>query len=413
MDRLTRFELRKIIKRKSFLLAALILLVLLIFVTMINIFSERIPQETGKTVTGLQAIRLKKQYDLQHTGALDANKIAGAIDRYHEVRGNSDNLDPKSKEITDGAYAKYEIKDNLILSLIRTGFSPLNDYNHYIIDDLTRLDAVHFYDKRTEKVKEYLNMDYTYGNYSDQDKDYFLKLNKKISTPFKLNYKSGWENVLNNASGMILAISFVMIICIAPVFASEYQSGADAVILSSRYGRSKLIHAKLKASILFTTGLYGISILSYILITLGVYGWAGWNSNVQILSLIAPFPMTILEAFVWTALIGYLGCLMMMSITLVLSSRLKSPFPVMIWSVAVLFGSMFIPYSKSSRTINHLIQLLPNKIMDGYEAITHYEVYHLFGQILPRHLVMVGVSFIVTVLLMPIAYRGFKKHQVA
>lgn len=87
MDRLTRFELRKIIKRKSFLLAALILLVLLIFVTMINIFSERIPQETGKTVTGLQAIRLKKQYDLQHTGALDANKIAGAIDRYHEVRG--------------------------------------------------------------------------------------------------------------------------------------------------------------------------------------------------------------------------------------------------------------------------------------------------------------------------------------
>ncbi|MBT2291994.1 ABC transporter permease [Paenibacillus albidus] len=413
MDTLTRFELRKIIKRKSFLLAVLILLVLLVFVTMINIFSERMPQAAERTATGLGAIRLEKQYDLQHAGALDAKKIAGAIERYHNVRGNPDNMDPKSKVITDEAFAKYEIKDFLILNLIRTAFSPLNEYNHYILDDLTPSDAVHFYDKRTEKVKEYLNMDYTYGNYSAQDKSYFLKLNEKISTPFKLNYKSGWENVLNNASGMILVISFVMCICIAPIFAGEYQSGADAVILSSRYGRSKLIYAKLKASILFTTGLYSLSILSYILITLGVYGWEGWNSNLQILSLLAPFPMTVLEACLWTVVIGYLGCLMMMSITLVLSSRLKSPFPVMIWSIVILFGSMFIPYSKSSRTMNHFIQLLPNKIMDGYDAITHYEVYHLFGHILPRHFVVVGVAFIVTVLLLPVAYRGFKKHQVA
>jgi len=413
MDILTRFELRKIIKRKSFLLAALILAVLLLFVTMINIFSERMPQTAEKTVTGLQAIRLEKQYDRQQAGMLDADKIAGAIERYHEVRGNPENLDPKSKEISNEAYAKYEVKDYLILNLIRTDFSPLSEYNHYIIDGLTRADALHFYDKRTEKVKEYLNMDYTYGNYSAKDKAYFLKLNQKINTPFKINYKSGWENVLNNASGMMIAISFVMCICIAPIFASEYQSGADAVILSSRYGRSKLISAKLKASILFTTGLYGISILLYTMITLGIYGAEGWNANLQILSLLAPFPMTILEAYAWIILIGYLGCLMMMSITLVLSSRLKSPFPVIIWSMVILFGSMFIPYSKSSRTINQFIQLLPNKIMDGYDAITHYEVYHFFGQILPRHLVMAGVAFIVMVLLMPISYRGFKKHQVA
>lgn len=85
MDILTRFELRKIIKRKSFLLAALILAVLLLFVTMINIFSERMPQTAEKTVTGLQAIRLEKQYDRQQAGMLDADKIAGAIERYHEI----------------------------------------------------------------------------------------------------------------------------------------------------------------------------------------------------------------------------------------------------------------------------------------------------------------------------------------
>lgn len=256
-------------------------------------------------------------------------------------------------------------------------------------------------------------MDYTFGNYSAKDKAYFMNLNQKIDTPFKINYKSGWENILNNSSGMIIAICFVMCICIAPIFASEYQSGADAVILSSRYGRSKLISAKLKAGILFTTGLYGISMLLYYMITLGIYGAEGWNSNLQTISFLAPFPMTILEASLWTILIGYLGCLMMMSITLVLSSLLKSSFPVIIWSMVILFGSMFIPYSKSSRTINHFIQLLPNRIMDGYDAITHYEVYHLFGQIFPRHLIMIIVAILVTVLLMPIAHRGFKKHQVA
>ena len=56
----------------------------------------------------------------------------------------------------------------------------------------------------------------------------------------------------------------MMLICIgiAPIFAGEYQSKCDSLILCMKYGRSKLILAKIISGWLYATGVYwGITLI--------------------------------------------------------------------------------------------------------------------------------------------------------
>ena len=54
----------------------------------------------------------------------------------------------------------------------------------------------------------------------------------------------------------LLAICIV----IAPVFASEYQAGTDAMLLSGKYGKTRLVRAKILASLLFGMAAFVIHI---------------------------------------------------------------------------------------------------------------------------------------------------------
>lgn len=54
--------------------------------------------------------------------------------------------------------------------MISFAFNPSGEYGYDIIDRLKPSDAKAFYQKRMEKVNQYLNDDYSYGNYSAEEK---------------------------------------------------------------------------------------------------------------------------------------------------------------------------------------------------------------------------------------------------
>lgn len=61
-------------------------------------------------------------------------------------------------------------------------------------------------------------------------------------------------------------------IVVAPVFSGEYQAGTDAVILSAKYGKTKLTTAKIAASFLFGTAASILHILVACGLTLAAFG---------------------------------------------------------------------------------------------------------------------------------------------
>ncbi|MCM3702170.1 ABC transporter permease subunit [Paenibacillus macerans] len=411
MDALTRFELWKITRRKSFYAGIAVLVVVILFLTSMMVTGAWIMDKDGNELKGLEAISLRKEYDRQLTGPLTAAKVADAVERHQKVMRDPRNLDEKGK-MTSRAYAKYEVKEEQLTALIRFTFSPLSEYDHYIIDRLKPSDSKAFYQKRIEKIHGYLNYNYSYGNYSPEEKAFFIKMIENIPTPLQMDYVTGWQKVLQNLRSLFLIIAFVIAICLAPVFAGEYQSGADSIILSSRYGRNKVIAAKLKASFLVSLGLLVFALAAYTLLLLGIYGFNGGSASVQIIDFLAPVPYTVFQSYLWTVLMGSLACLLVGAVTLWLSSRMRGSFPVIVASGIFLIGPLFIPASKSSRLFNHLMDLFPGNMMDGFKKVTDYEVYHIFGQMILEYKVMTGFAVIVIALLVLLSYRAFQKHQV-
>ncbi|WP_169834402.1 ABC transporter permease [Paenibacillus donghaensis] len=415
MNLLTRFELRKILRRKSTLVGIIIILAVAVFLEFMSVSGENVVGEDGNDISGLSAISLSRQNAHRLAGELNTESIAAAIDRHLLATKKTENLNKTTEEgisLSNKAYGKYEQKDVEINNLIRIAYSSSDKYDYYIMDKLSTHDASAFYQKRMDKINKYLNMEFSYGNYSTDEKDYFKAMNGKINVPFKFDYSSGWMNLMRDLDLVILVTAFVISLSVSRVFAGEYQSGADSIILSSRYGRSKLISAKLRASFLFSTGLYFGSILFLTVIMLSVYGQYGSGSNIQIILFQSPYPLTIFQTYLASVLIGYIACLLIMSITLLFSARMKSPFSVILCSVVLLLAPLFIPDSKSSRLFNNLLNLLPSKMLDGYSVFARYESYHVFNRIIAEPWVIGAVALTFTLAFLPFTYHSFKHHQV-
>jgi ABC-type transport system involved in multi-copper enzyme maturation permease subunit len=412
MDILTRFELRKIMRRKSFYAGIVILLAAALLLSIILVTNVQITGKDGNFLDGIAGIQLEREYDRQLAGPLTVETMEAAIKRHQDLLNDPNNLD-KTGEMTVEANAKYDVKDNQIQFLITDAFSPASGYDYYLIDKINPKDVKEFYQKRMEKVQAFLTSNDSDNNYIVKEKAFFTKMNEEIPVPFKMDYVTGWKNVFENLPSLFLIIAFVIAVCLAPVFAGEYQRGTDSIVLSSRYGRSKAIAAKLKASFIVSIGLIILAIGVYTLLILGIFGFDGAGASVQMIRFLAPVPYTMIQTYMWAVLIGSLACLLVGTLTLWLSSRMSNSFSVIIAIGILLVGTQFIPENKNNRLFNHLIDLLPGNMFDSFRKITAYDVFHIGGQLIPEYKIMVLFSIISITILLPFTYRAFKKHQVA
>ena len=163
-----------------------------------------------------------------------------------------------------------------------------------ILSSVTNERVENFYQDRHAQVQSIVDMDYTTGNYTQAEKDTILKLDAKVSDPITYDYSDGWKTLLTrDFPTVFLLIALVVYIIISPVFAYEYQTGADAVVLSSKYGRRETVWAKLIAGFTVTSRIYFIAVLVSLISVLAVFGVQGWNCDFQILSTTAYYGLKI------------------------------------------------------------------------------------------------------------------------
>lgn len=411
MKLLTQFELHKIIRRKSFAIVLLFMLLFPLFVSFLALKEESSVYEDGKDAGGLAAIALEKEYDLTHAGPLTTDKLSAAIGRYQKLHSNPDNLMEYDGQIylNNEAYSQYEVKDQVLLNLLRDAFRPVA-YDYNIVDRLKPEDAAAFYTKRLARVD--YKLEETFGSATGADAAYFRDMNARIAMPYQLDYVGGKEPLMRNLISVLMATLLAASVCLARMFAGEYQTGADALILSSRHGRSRLIAAKLTASLLLVTGLFLLTVTVHTLFYLIVYGVNGWQSQLQLLAFLSPYPLTILQAYLLCVLLGYLACLMMTAVTLLLSARMKTPFPVIIAAMLIWLAAMFIPDKGGSQLLQGLASFLPGRMINGYEVLAGYRLFPFFGWRIAEPIGMGIFAVLVTAIALPLASRCFKRHQV-
>ena len=224
-------------------------------------------------------------------------------------------------------------------------------------------------------------------------------------------YNRAWWEIINSASLTIL-VMLVVCIGISPVFAGEYQSKCDSLLLSMRYGKSRLILAKLTSSFLFTTVVYWGCMGLFTGIYLAVLGTDGWNLPVQALgeNVSISYDLTSIQACGLVLAMGYVLTLGLAGVVLLLSSLMKNPYGVVITSVLFLCVPLFLSLNEGGYVWKHLLGLLPEKIADfGFWS---YMVYRIGGLTVTWPAAAMIVNGVCAVLLSGLAYGFFRRHQV-
>ena len=231
-----------------------------------------------------------------------------------------------------------------------------------------------------------------------------------MTPPLHYGYHEGWEIIISSFELLMFAILAVCIV-IAPVFSGEYQAGTDAVILSGKYGKTKLITAKIISSFLFGVIAFTLHVLIACGLPLAAFGMDGWNLPLQIAGTTIPYPYTFMQAVLINLGVIYLILFAMIGLTLVLSANMKSPYVVLIVLVPVLFIPMFLTPNGTTGLYNLILFLLPYRAT--MPEISKYISYQFGGFVIDALAVRAIVYTILTAVFIPLSRLGFKKHQVS
>ena len=312
---LVRFELKKLLVRRTSLIACAGILVMLCGIMTLNIVQTKTASDTGEVLNGTAAIAHQKEKAAAHEGVLTVERVQDEVVAYQalafskvdpaDVAGLSDEAayalmiqaydEDEFRAIYDSYYA-------YLLSPWKVG--ALEPYQ--VAAQLDDGAADGFYEAVAGKLQRTLDNDMGgTWTYSDAERAYWTEKQGGVGEPLAYGYAGGWSDVL----ACLGFFAFAMVaVCIAltPVFSGEYQDRTDAVLLSSRYGRSKLVAAKIVAALAFATAYFALATLIIMGAALAFFGAEGGDLPVQVLSLSIPYDLTMAEA-TWTAVgIAYL-----------------------------------------------------------------------------------------------------------
>lgn len=404
MRKLIRFELKKILDRRVNRIAMLLGVVLIVFTNLALLHNETFPLTEDKYLTGREAIRRQGEEDRALTAELSEEFLTRFLQDYQQTL---------QKESADSSYNWPAIAPSSTLySLIANHYREWND--QFTWEDLGSISTdggIHFYERRLEKIETLLTSNYSYGNYTETEKNYWREKAESVSTPFSWGSRDVWNRIFESIS-LLIWLLFVISICTATVFSGEYQERTDALLLSSKHGKGKLIPAKIGASFLFTftyTGLCGILSIGINVVLLGIQGW---DLPVQIFNTIIPYDWNILQACAVNLLVIFLIFTLLTGVSLLLSAICKSSMAVLALDVLLFYGTLFIPSSKTSWLWNHIFCLLPLHCFNLKDVLKMYISYPI-GNTVISYLGMILLTYtLLSFLCILSTGRFFRNHQV-
>lgn len=412
MYTLIKFEFMKLYKKKMNLIVFWGTCILMAIFMFMSVEQTWIYDEDGNKVAGLDYVAYKKETMKELSGPLTDEKVEEIIKEYQEMAsapGNSEG-EGDSWHFAGNAYYQYYVPRADLLMLIGHNYDePGNNTYGANLRELVLEDTKGFYETREERLRNTLLIGSSDWQYSKAEQDYWLKKSERIETPFMYGYAEGWARILDTMG--FFAIPLVsLFIMIATVYAGEYEKNTDHIILTTKYGKSKVIAAKNIAALLLGGLFYTINIAISFLIILLSYGIDGWNLPVQNFDAQIPYPFSYLETILVCGGMIYVIAFGMTAFTLFVSARMKSGLPVLVVTLFVFFIAIFLKESLTNGIYNHILYLLPFNAMDhGIRTLLSYP----FGGIVFDYIEIRYVVYLLMLAgLLPFAGRAFKKHQV-
>lgn len=250
-------------------------------------------------------------------------------------------------------------------------------------------------------------MDFSYGNYKESEKAYWIRKAENTAIPFRWGSK-GAINCIFDIIAIGFFMWFVVIICVSPVFSSEYESGAASLLLTTKYGKDRMVWSKIAVSLLFAAGYLSIGTLVAVGVIGLLLGFAGADLPIQLWNSVIPYNLTIGQACVWNFVMNLLIGLALVLMTLFCSARLRSSLATLVIGIAVLIAPAFFPMSRESGLWNHINYLFPVRAMDLKAVLGAFVSYTVGDCVIPYAGMLVIVYGVICVAALMLIRKGFK-----
>ncbi len=399
---LVGFEYKKIFQRKSVPILIFLILLFTIFLTTTTIIgSDNVSTEGDIPLSNYELMKLCKEYDLALSGRpIDSTLIMEAVEAYQQVPTD---VYPytKSKEYLESA-----MPYSSIFTLIDSAFASRNTgWDISAMQNLTAEQADSYYEKRMDQYQ--LNLENN-PMFSDANIERVLKNDSSVEKPIIFQVSSGYIRFLSTSSTTALCIMLFISFAFSSMFSGEYQARTDNLILTSKRGKSTLILVKVFTAISLGFILSIITFLTSYLFHMFIFGFEGTNAAIQNFIALITYDFTMFETVILLFVTTMFATFFMVSITLYISSVAK---PIVTLSITTLiafvglFNGLNLPFVQETR------YFLPTA-MGNFTDVTTQLSFHVFGIDIWLYQAICIVAFFVGTLLLLLAYRNFKQHQV-
>ncbi len=415
MKQLFRYEWKKILTNRLNQIVLLCSILAFIGMMLLAAFSYTFP-DNDNTLKGMEAIKAEKEVIDTISGTIDEQRISQDIKQYQELYEDPSNSFSNEGQVslTDSVFIKEVYPKYNYLLLINGVFAGpyASDYELNTLKKITH-PLPHFYETRDANVERLVSNTFLNMQFSEAEQAYWADKNAQVQTPIEYGYTEGWNKFLDNIEFFIFVL-LVIVICVAPIFASEYQTGADHIILSSKLGKTKLITVKLATAFLFGATVLTLHFFITIVIVAFTFGLDGAALPVQALHSTNPYNWTIGQFVLMQVITVYVLLFGLIACTLWLSAKVKSSFTALIPLVLLLIVPLFLNRTDTASIWNQLHSLLPFPSMRntlGNDELTFIS-YSLENFVIDLYTMRILFYVAAGCLLTFLTRKAFKNHQV-
>lgn len=412
---LVGFEYKKILKRKSMIIFILISICAVVLSGLLNINGNSYYHQIGKNIFSLEALDKDRSVILVNKGIIDNDLLKEVLFTTQQVLNDENNyfFDEKGyQRLKPETSLEYILPYYNIYYFLNDLYSEKFEVksNEKPIVYLTTNDLDNFYAKYFNLLVE--NVD-SNNDLSIQEKSKHIQMIQQIEMPFYNDYHFGYTSFKNMFPlvGMIV-LTLISIVC-SNIFGKEYSDKTISIILSSRYGKSKVIYAKIFTVISFSIIICSSLSILYLLTFLSIHGFTGANVAFQFIPGFAysTYPITVLESVLISIVVAIFISMAFCSVGLLISTLNKNSLISLTIMLLMVFVPSFIPYTEN-RFLQQLINLFPMRIFD-YEVIFSEYFYFIGSNSFIPGVFYIGFGALITVIVSPFICKNFKNHQVS
>lgn len=409
MKRMIWYEWKRIWKSRLTQFSVIGCILFLLFCTWSNIRLIQTTDKKGNQVTGMAAVKALKETERI---VLDQETVTGIMQEYLDYTENPDTSsdDPNRVYLSEEIYQTWYLPQMDLMKQISSVYfqkgQKYTDDRQLLKENLGK----DFYAARKDRVQEDLTYYVEQGSMTPSEADWWDEQDNKVGEYTYGNYKV-WDLLINNLP-WILFIMMIVCVGIAPVFAGEYQSKCDSLLLCMKHGKHRLILAKLTASFVYASVLYWGIVSLYSAVLLIFVGPDGWNLPVQLIYSGKPssYALTTSQAYLLALMMGYVMTLGLGGMVLFLSAVFKNPYVVIVTAFLYLCVPLFLSTNSGNYLWVHLLALLPEKISEfHFASYIAYSIGNIKMALPTAAMIVNGMcAFVFSAL----AYLFFRRHQV-